>query len=65
MPTKDLRAWIAELERAGEVKAIKGANTTEEIGGIVDIYMRRWASPRCCSMRSPATPRAIACSPTS
>jgi hypothetical protein len=34
MATKDLRTWLAEIEKAGEVTTIKGANTGEEIGGM-------------------------------
>ena len=36
-PKQDLRAWLADMEAAGELKAIKGAEREQEIGGIVDI----------------------------
>ena len=57
MSTKDLRAWIAELERAGEVTTVKGANTTEEIGGIVDIYMRKMGQPAVLFDEIPGYPK--------
>lgn len=45
MPTKDLRHWMSEIERAGEITRIAGAEPKEEIGGIVDIYMRKPGNP--------------------
>ena len=45
MANKDLRDWIARVEAAGELKVIKGAEPKEEIGGIVDIYMRKMGNP--------------------
>src|SRR5215831_5980025 len=38
---QDLRVWLAEMEAAGEVKHVHGADREKEIGGIVDIYQRR------------------------
>src|SRR6266508_3648869 len=41
-PSKqDLRAWIDALRAAGEVQEISGAEREAEIGGIVDLYMRK------------------------
>src|SRR5262249_37423047 len=41
-PSKqDLRAWIDSLRAAGEVQDISGAEREAEIGGIVDLYMRK------------------------
>src|ERR1700722_20575347 len=37
----DLRTWLAEMQAAGEVQAVSGAEREEEIGGIVDIYQRK------------------------
>jgi UbiD family decarboxylase len=37
----DLRNWLAEMQAAGEVQAVSGAEREEEIGGIVDIYQRK------------------------
>ena len=45
MANKDLRDWIAGIEAAGELKIIKGAEPKEEIGGFVDIYMRKMGNP--------------------
>jgi len=39
-PKQDLRAWLAALEAAGELKTVHGAEREREIGGIVDIYQR-------------------------
>jgi UbiD family decarboxylase len=40
-PKQDLRSWLAMLEAAGELQTIKGAEREEEIGGIVDFYLRQ------------------------
>jgi len=40
-PKQDLRTWIAQMEAAGELQKVHGANREEEIGGIVDIYQRQ------------------------
>src|SRR5579862_7496490 len=45
MANKDLRDWIKGVAAAGELKTIKGAESKEEIGGIVDIYQRRMGNP--------------------
>ena len=34
MGKQDLRTWIADMEAAGEVQHISGADREEEIGGI-------------------------------
>ena len=44
-PNQDLRAWLAKMAAAGELKSIKGAEREREIGGIVDIYQRTPGSP--------------------
>src|SRR5690349_10802811 len=45
MANKDLRDWIEAVKAAGELKLIKGAEPKEEIGGLVDIYMRKMGNP--------------------
>jgi len=40
-PKQDLRTWLGQIEAAGELQMIKGANREEEIGGIVDFYQRQ------------------------
>src|SRR6266571_4514450 len=40
-PRQDLRAWIDALRAAGELTEISGAERESEIGGIVDLYMRK------------------------
>ena len=45
MANKDLRDWIAEIEEAGELRHVSGAEREEEIGGITDIYQRKMGNP--------------------
>jgi 4-hydroxy-3-polyprenylbenzoate decarboxylase len=40
-PNQDLRAWIEALRAADEVQEVFGAEREAEIGGIVDLYMRK------------------------
>src|SRR5215213_6391067 len=42
---QDLRSWIDQMESAGELMRIEGAEREEEIGGIVDIYQRKMGRP--------------------
>src|ERR1700730_9845566 len=42
---QDLRSWLSEMDAAGEIQHIKGANREREIGGIVDIYQRKIGNP--------------------
>ena len=51
-PKQDLRAWLAQMEAAGEVNRVSGANREEEIGGIVDFHQRT----RSISLASAAFP---------
>ena len=44
-PKQDLRAWLAQMQDAGELVTIPGADRDEEIGGIVDIYQRTMGAP--------------------
>ena len=57
MANKDLRDWISALEAAGELKVIKGAEPREEIGGIVDIYMRNMGNPAVMFDEVPGYPK--------
>src|SRR5262245_10761912 len=41
----DLRAWLAQMQAAGEVQSVSGAEREREIGGIVDIYQRKMGNP--------------------
>ena len=45
MANKDLRDWISEIEAAGELHKISGAEPKEDIGGIVDIVQRKMGNP--------------------
>ena len=42
---KDLRDWVDELDAAGQLETVTGADREEEIGGIVDIAMRKMTNP--------------------
>src|SRR6266542_3892390 len=45
-PSKqDLRTWLDALRAAGELQDISGAEREAEIGGIVDVYMRKMGNP--------------------
>ena len=57
MANKDLRDWLAALEANGELKHIAGAEPKEEIGGIVDIYMRKMGNPAVLFDEVPGFPK--------
>ena len=57
MANKDLRDWIAAIDAVGELKVIKGAEPKEEIGGIVDIYMRKMGNPAVLFDEIPGYPK--------
>jgi UbiD family decarboxylase len=40
-PKQDLRTWLEQMDTAGELQTVKGAEREEEIGGIVDFYQRQ------------------------
>ena len=42
---QDLRDWIEGMRAAGEIVDIKGADREREIGGIIDIAMRKMGRP--------------------
>src|SRR6266851_7963871 len=42
---QDLRTWLEALRATGEVQEISGAERESEIGGIVDLYMRKMGNP--------------------
>ncbi len=42
---QDLMSWLDQMDAAGELKRIEGADREEEIGGIVDIYQRKMGRP--------------------
>ena len=57
MSNKDLRDWISAVKNIGELKVIKGAEPKEEIGGIVDIYMRKMGNPAVMFDEVPSFPQ--------
>src|SRR5262245_20940452 len=44
-PKQDLRSWLDALLAVGEVQEVRGAEREREIGGIVDLYMRKMGNP--------------------
>src|SRR5512139_2643290 len=54
---QDLRAWLEALRAAGEVQEINGAEREAEIGGIVDLYMRKMGNPAVLFDDVPGYPR--------
>src|SRR5262245_26646036 len=54
---QDLRAWIDELRAAGELQEISGAEREKEIGGIVDLYMRKMGNRAVLFDDIPGYPR--------
>jgi 4-hydroxy-3-polyprenylbenzoate decarboxylase len=57
MANKGLRDWMRDIEAAGELKLIKGAEPKEEIGGIVDLYQRRMGNPAVMFDEIPGFPK--------
>ena len=56
-PKQDLRVWLAQMEAAGELVTIPGAEREAEIGGIVDIYQRTMGAPAVMFDDIPGFPR--------
>src|ERR1700687_5354818 len=54
---QDLRAWLEQLRAAGEVQEISGAEREKEIGGIVDLYMRKMGNRAVLFDEIPGYPR--------
>src|SRR5260370_31740985 len=54
---QDLRSWLAALRGAGEVQEGRGAERESEIGGIVDLYMRKMGNPAVLFDDIPGYPR--------
>src|SRR5579859_4078504 len=43
--TTGLRAWLAEIERMGQLRRVHGANAEEEIGAATDVLQHAAESP--------------------
>ncbi|MGH8733035.1 MAG: hypothetical protein ACREVB_05075, partial [Burkholderiales bacterium] len=57
-PSKqDLRTWLDALRAAGELQDISGAEREAEIGGIVDLYMRKMGNRAVLFDDVPGYPR--------
>ncbi len=57
MANKDLRDWLAEIEAISELQIITGAEPKEEIGGLVDIFMRKMGGPALLFDEVPGYPK--------
>ena len=57
MPDKDLRKWIEEIDAVGELQTVVGADHEEEIGGIIDIFMRKMINPAVLFDEVPGYPK--------
>ena len=57
MANPDLRDWLAQLDAAGMVQHVKGAERMREIGGIVDIYQRQTGRPTLLFDEIPGFPK--------
>ena len=44
-PYEDLREWMAQAEKLGEVRVVKGASWQKEIGQAADLVMHSDAAP--------------------
>jgi UbiD family decarboxylase len=54
---QDLRSWISAMREAGELITVKGADRDREIGGIVDIAMRKMGRPTILFEDIPGYPK--------
>ncbi len=54
---QDLRSWLEALRAAGEVQEVRGAEREREIGGIVDLHMRKMGNPAVLFDEIPGYPR--------
>ena len=57
MANKDLRDWIDELQLAGQLQRVIGADHHEEIGAIVDIHMHKMTNPAVLFEEIPGFPK--------
>ena len=57
MPNKDLRDWISDLEANNQVQHFSGVEREEEIGALVDIYMRQMTNPAVMFDEIPGFPK--------
>ena len=57
MANKDLRDWISDLEANGQVQHFTGVEREEEIGALVDIYMRQMTNPAVMFDEIPGYPK--------
>lgn len=57
MGVKDLREWIATVEKMGELKRVNGAHWNLELGIIAELYQRRPGSPALLFDEIPGYPK--------
>ena len=53
----NIRDWISETEKLGELRHIKGASWEEDIGLATELLQHDENAPAHCSMRSPVIKR--------
>src|SRR5262245_45982345 len=56
-PRQDLRVWLTEMEAAGEIQHVRGADREREIGAIVDLYQRKIGNPAVLFDEIPCYPK--------
>ena len=54
---QDLRNWMEAVEEAGALQIITGAEPTEEIGGILDLFQRRMGNAAVLFDEVPGFPK--------
>ena len=54
---QDLRHWMEAVDAEGALKTVTGAETTEEIGGILDLYQRKMGNPAILFDEVPGFPK--------
>jgi len=57
MANKDLRDWVNDLEANNQVQHFSGVEREEEIGALVDIYMRQMTNPAVLFDEIPGFPK--------
>ena len=58
---QDLRDWLEEAEKLGELEKITGASWEEDIGMAATVANTAMAPRHCCLMKSLVAPRVSGC----
>ena len=62
IPYEDLREWLIEADRLGELRNVKGASWQEEIGMAAELVSHDDDAPPCCLAMCRAASPGHACS---